>query len=561
METVKISDFLYQGESIFGVSNSFYLSLYNFFKTHSASADYSLEGAAPFTEAEILSLSAHHVFTQNHAATLEREIYHKQFIILEEAQVRDKDALGRIMNNVISNARTPGLVFIEKDYNKVSLQEFTEDINCVKASLIGCAIINERVTNEKSLLTNEDVLRSLKEAVDYHTGNHYTLVDITEEFVPFASIISVNDYCKYIGALAEKVCSQYQGKTDVILYAEGLTYDVEKIYCVLAAYCLVQYSIKFYITSGSQLLFNYYVGMVRNKSSMFLNDWLCNLANFPAFSVSCNQNQCYLWVTDFYAMLESSTVRDYEISLTLYKAKVNIHDWSLLEDFKKEPINIPLRMLNIRRFRDYNDLDDSDTSVAIAAYKKMNKLFKAATCSLRDCSVLESTETLTLEDMLLFEQGSELFVAYVSKVNGAIPFFVYPLTKRDKPFRAELPINKLESLQDPRVYFDSEKYIEKILAANHNYQNNYWVNDRNTIRGLLLQGFAGNRENFDVNCGFSFNEVGVWSHATLASRTTYKSAFQKLFSSKAVDKWESIYGKQHPMISNRYFIASDDWRY
>ena len=34
METVKISDFLYQGESIFGVSNSFYLSLYNFFKTH-----------------------------------------------------------------------------------------------------------------------------------------------------------------------------------------------------------------------------------------------------------------------------------------------------------------------------------------------------------------------------------------------------------------------------------------------------------------------------------------------------------------------------------------------
>ena len=180
METVKISDFLYRGESVFGVSNSFYLSLYNFFKTHSASADYSLEGVAPFTEAEMVSLSAHHVFTQNHAATLEREIYHKQFIILEEAQVRDKDALGRIMNNVISNARTPGLVFIEKDYNKVSLQEFTEDINCVKASLIGCAIINERVTNEKSLLTNEDVLRSLKEAVDYHTGNHYTLVDITE---------------------------------------------------------------------------------------------------------------------------------------------------------------------------------------------------------------------------------------------------------------------------------------------------------------------------------------------------------------------------------------------
>ena len=475
--------------------------------------------------------------------------------------MRDREALGRIMNNVISNARTPGLVFIEKDYNKVSLQEFNEDLSYVKTSLIGCAIINERVTNERSLLTNEDVLHSLTEAVDYHTGNHYTLVDITEEFVPFMSIISVNDYCKYIGALAEKLCTEYKGKTDVILYADGLTYDVEKIYCVLAAYCLVQYSIKFYITSGSQLLFNHYVSMVRNKSSMFLNDWLANLANFPSFSVSCNQNQCYLWVTDFYAMLESSTKRDYEISLTLYKARVNIHDWSLLEDFKKEPINIPLRILNVRRFRDYNDLDDSNVETAIAAYEKMNKLFKAATSSLRDCAVLEQTETLTLEDMLLFEQGGELFIAYVSKVNGSIPFFVYPLTKRDKPFRAELPINKLESLQDPRMYFDSERYIGKILAANHNYQNNYWVNDKNTIRGLLLQGFAGNRENFDRNCGFSFNEVGIWSHATLASRTTYKSVFQKLFSSKAVDKWESIYGKQHPMVSNRYFITSDDWRY
>ena len=271
---------------------------------------------------------------------------------------------------------------------------------------------------------------------------------------------------------------------------------------------------------------------------MFLNDWLANLANFPSFSVSCNQNQCYLWVTDFYAMLESSTKRDYEISLTLYKARVNIHDWSLLEDFKKEPINIPLRILNVRRFRDYNDLDDSNVETAIAAYEKMNKLFKAATSSLRDCAVLEQTETLTLEDMLLFEQGGELFIAYVSKVNGSIPFFVYPLTKRDKPFRAELPINKLESLQDSRMYFDSERYIGKILAANRNYQNNYWVNDKNTIRGLLLQGFAGNRENFDRNCGFSFNEVGIWSHATLASRTTYKSVFQKLFSSKAVDKWE-----------------------
>lgn len=561
METVKISDFLYQDESVFGVSNPFYLSLYNFFKVHPSGEDYSLEGAVPFTEAEILSLSAHHVFIQDHAATLEHEIYHKQFIILEENQVRDREALGRIMNNVISNARTPGLVFIEKDYNKVSLQEFNEDLSYVKTSLIGCAIINERVTNERSLLTNEDVLHSLTEAVDYHTGNHYTLVDITEEFVPFVSIISVNDYCKYIGALAEKLCIEYKGKTDVILYADGLTYDVEKIYCVLAAYCLVQYSIKFYITSGSQLLFNHYVSMVRNKSSMFLNDWLANLANFPSFSVSCNQNQCYLWVTDFYAMLESSTKRDYEISLTLYKARVNIHDWSLLEDFKKEPINIPLRILNVRRFRDYNDLDDSNVETAIAAYEKMNKLFKAATSSLRDCAVLEQTETLTLEDMLLFEQGGELFIAYVSKVNGSIPFFVYPLTKRDKPFRAELPINKLESLQDPRMYFDSERYIGKILAANRNYQNNYWVNDKNTIRGLLLQGFAGNRENFDRNCGFSFNEVGIWSHATLASRTTYKSVFQKLFSSKAVDKWESIYGKQHPMVSNRYFITSDDWRY
>ena len=561
METVKISDFLYQDESVFGVSNPFYLSLYNFFKVHPSGEDYSLEGAVPFTEAEILSLSTHHVFIQDHAATLEHEIYHKQFIILEENQVRDREALGRIMNNVISNARTPGLVFIEKDYNKVSLQEFNEDLSYVKTSLIGCAIINERVTNERSLLTNEDVLHSLTEAVDYHTGNHYTLVDITEEFVPFMSIISVNDYCKYIGALAEKLCTEYKGKTDVILYADGLTYDVEKIYCVLAAYCLVQYSIKFYITSGSQLLFNHYVSMVRNKSSMFLNDWLANLANFPSFSVSCNQNQCYLWVTDFYAMLESSTKRDYEISLTLYKARVNIHDWSLLEDFKKEPINIPLRILNVRRFRDYNDLDDSNVETAIAAYEKMNKLFKAATSSLRDCAVLEQTETLTLEDMLLFEQGGELFIAYVSKVNGSIPFFVYPLTKRDKPFRAELPINKLESLQDPRMYFDSERYIGKILAANHNYQNNYWVNDKNTIRGLLLQGFAGNRENFDRNCGFSFNEVGIWSHATLASRTTYKSVFQKLFSSKAVDKWESIYGKQHPMVSNRYFITSDDWRY
>ena len=561
METVKISDFLYQDGSVFGVSNPFYLSLYNFFKVHPSGEDYSLEGAVPFTEAEILSLSAHHVFIQDHAATLEHEIYHKQFIILEENQVRDREALGRIMSNVISNARTPGLVFIEKDYNKVSLQEFNEDLSYVKTSLIGCAIINERVTNERSLLTNEDVLHSLTEAVDYHTGNHYTLVDITEEFVPFMSIISVNDYCKYIGALAEKLCTEYKGKTDVILYADGLTYDVEKIYCALAAYCLVQYSIKFYITSGSQLLFNHYVSMVRNKSSMFLNDWLANLANFPSFSVSCNQNQCYLWVTDFYAMLESSTKRDYEISLTLYKARVNIHDWSLLEDFKKEPINIPLRILNVRRFRDYNDLDDSNVETAIAAYEKMNKLFKAATSSLRDCAVLEQTETLTLEDMLLFEQGGELFIAYVSKVNGSIPFFVYPLTKRDKPFRAELPINKLESLQDPRMYFDSERYIGKILAANRNYQNNYWVNDKNTIRGLLLQGFAGNRENFDRNCGFSFNEVGIWSHATLASRTTYKSVFQKLFSSKAVDKWESIYGKQHPMVSNRYFITSDDWRY
>lgn len=310
METVKISDFLYQDESVFGVSNPFYLSLYNFFKVHPSGEDYSLEGAVPFTEAEILSLSAHHVFIQDHAATLEHEIYHKQFIILEENQVRDREALGRIMNNVISNARTPGLVFIEKDYNKVSLQEFNEDLSYVKTSLIGCAIINERVTNERSLLTNEDVLHSLTEAEDYHTGNHYILVDITEEFVPFVSIISVNDYCKYIGALAEKLCTEYKGKTDVILYADGLTYDVEKIYCVLAAYCLVQYSIKFYITSGSQLLFNHYVSMVRNKSSMFLNDWLANLANFPSFSVSCNQNQCYLWVTDFYAMLESSTKRD-----------------------------------------------------------------------------------------------------------------------------------------------------------------------------------------------------------------------------------------------------------
>ncbi len=563
---IKAEDILLDNvQAMFGVSDKKFLQLYYFFKKYSRKDTYIVENvSAPLEDSTIKLFREYGIYFDNYAHLNNDFVVEKQFIIIPPEYLADKGLLSEYLTNYCIDDTVPGICIIEQSYKNIEKTKLEADFALIKEFLPGCTIINNRYEKSK-ILDSATAFEKLKNSINPVTGNKFTLIEITDLFEDFNKVSNVNQYLKCSTDIINKILGMHYNN-DFIYYVDTTKINkaVLDAYYAIAAYLLLDSDVKCYIPLKDFEYFVHIINSARSQRYMFLDDYLYSLANYPDFSVSCRLNQCYLWVKDSEKMNRANLRKKYNINLTMFKARVDIETFELLEDFPKISNVVPLSSLtSIKRFRDFSDIGSTDTVAAKEAYLKLNRLFFNITNNLMESRILGNEEFITINNVLLFEQGGSHYVAYVADINGIIPFVVFPLIQGYDPFSVDFDIKNLERLYDVKAFYDMDNWSNQIKKKLNRKQVKVQHYDKDTLKGILFMGYREYNEKIAIDSPLTFAQIGLWAHQTGEFRSYRKNAFATLFNKKALlqENLFSIFGFKHPQISNEFTIKDEYWRY
>lgn len=556
---IKLKDILQDSSAVFGVTDENVCILYHFFKKHSSSDVYYIDDSEELISPELQALLGAYGIIINNTTNL--DAIERQFIIIPYEVLSDKNSLQNYLLLYRDTRLQPGYCVIEHDYSDESINN--EDFQMVRLLLPDCFIMNSTLKEANNLLTAEKARQNISNSINPITHNKYELVEISDLFKGIGLIDNVNIYVQKVLCIVDTIVGRNYD-SDTILYTTELSNNDIHVYLAVAAYMLIQYNIKFQINPINHAEFLDIMRSAKRKEYLFIDDYLRGIQNFSDFSILPTEDCCYLYVKD-YNKLSNIAIKDkYSPLITMFRAPIAIDSWSLLQDFSKQSLVVHLNKIHgIKRLKELCDICSSDFDIAMGSFEKLNTLVCKAMESLIKQKIIINHDSLTLDNMLIYEQGGTFYLAYVVNISGNLPFFVYPLSPGYKPFTTDVTIADLDRLLDSRIFFDAETYCAKLRAVDKRYGSAAFNYDSDTIRGIILKGFKANKFMFSKDNPLTIAEIGVWSFHTSSSRTVYKDSFSTIFSNKALleNKYYTFFGFMHPSRSNTIYVKNDFWRY
>ena len=550
--------------SVYGITTKRFLMLYHFFKTHSRDANYVVLNYPEDIDKDLIEFFESYgiyfdkTFNEDLSFTLER-----QLLIIPASSLSDEITFSNFVRETNIVGLDISVCLIEKDYDNCPSEEVEHDIKLVNKVLPKCLILNEGTLNTyNGLLDSAKAFEKLKAYVNPLTKQRYHFKDVTE-IINHLEFADINTYLQCATNAIEEIRRQHTSVNDMFYVDSSLSMYHKQAYYAIAAYLLLNDDIKFHIPLIDFANFTAILDKAKSQNYMFLNDYLHTLADFPSFSISCKSNQCYFWVKNTKALQDKAFAKKYNINLTLFRAQVDTTNWKLIEDFETQSLVVPLKtLIGIKRFRDYCDLGSTDKEAALKSYNKLNSLFMSMSQSLHKKKILPFNETLTINNVLLYEQSGIMYIAYVADINGIIPFVVWPLKQGYTPFTVELSIKELSILHDVKLFYDSNVLCHSVKLQSNLSRESKQYYDKETLKGIIFNGYTNYKVKIDPNSPLTFAEIGVWSLQTGAFRQYLKGSFLDILNKKALIDSEalSIFGFKHPSVSVEFIINNEYWR-
>lgn len=559
-EIIDKSEIFKENQPVFGITDEVFLCLYYFFKTHSNTNTYIVNSfSLEYDENTVNSLRRYGIRFKDTEYDISELETRMQFLIIPSEALNDKVTLTEYVEKNSINTMVPGYCLIESNFNdSVELRTVAQIITSIRPFTIINTDTAEKVSNYH---TSSELFEKFKSSTNFETGNKFNLIDITDLFTKFNNTMDINSYIDVCVDIIDKLLHNKISSDDVFFVNyQQISIRGKYAYLSIAAYLLLSHDIKCYVFQNEFSYFKNIVGKARSYSYMFLGDYLNNLQKFPDFSISQKINLSYLWMKDYNTLQDSSMSRDYQITLTMYRAKIDLNNWILLSDFS-ETVQVPLRRINIKSFYDLCDIGSTDFNAANSDFLKLNSLFNKIEISLIDKRYLPFKEFLSINNVIVFEQAGVNYIAYVSDIRGKLPFIVSPIAKGYTPFSTSVDIKSLANLLDISLFFDAMKFCDfykkidsRLKITKHKY-------DLNSLRGIILLGYPATQNTINKN-SLTLNEVGVWAYQTGDFRNSLYNSFISMFDKREMVLGEmlSIYGVKHPQLSTSLLIKDKLWR-
>lgn len=563
---ITVEEFTQNSNVVFGITDKLVCQLYHFFKnkaeavmitdTHFADFTYKLVGDySVFTEEQKAILASYGIMTDY---TTDGFVRQNLFIIIPKEYMYGIEKLTKFWERYKRDELAPGYCVLEEDFS--DNEKYNDRFSFINSVIPNCTIINAHPTSAHTLLTANKAIENLLNLQCYGTKTGFEIIDISHLFkgIINASNGSIERYVTSSLQVIEQIKSAGY-KPNQILYAPNLEPADKNVYLHIAAYLQLMSSINFQIDPGDRDVF---LGIVRDAIDnryLFCEDFLNHLKNFPDFSISLVNNRCYLYVKNYDKVLQAQSL--YEPIITMHSAP--IQDFKLLQDFSKTRTVLPLsKRQGIKHVRDLCDIGSNNYETAMASLKMLDTFTRQCMRSLIKQKIIANGKKVSVNNMLIYEQGGSYYVGYIVNIDMKLPFFVYPMREGYQPFEVELSLEQLQKLLNPCLFFDAGRYIDFIKSKDKRLGRCTYNYD-STLRGIILHGYGNSTSKFSPNCELTIAEIGMWSRQTSDSRSDRFDIFASIFNRRALLQTEDFYsyfGLLHPSDSTTLHIHDVYWR-
>lgn len=340
--------------------------------------------------------------------------------------------------------------------------------------------------------------------------NRYVQEDITQLFLDVRNSKGVSDNVLLFRKLCNEVLRRNKGNT--IFFIDFSNPNIaanrylEDCFLWVAVYCSIKWGVKFWMPEGAHLKYTKAIKDVFSREHLLLEDYIENIIKFPFFTVSTRFAVPFLSILN----LKELATPNYDVKLRVISIPIDVENFALLKTSVEGPTTLYLKDINIVPIRKLAKLDS--INIKDSYFEKFSAMFKKF-CKVCVSEVTDLSLTkLNFRNILCYRYNDKVYIAYVSDIEGKLPFNILSLCKDGSPYRKDININDLGVLNDICAVNDINGYVSKIVNHNKGYSNtNRYHFVKSNLEGIAERFNYVNAEvRVDEKSKLSIVDSGVW---------------------------------------------------
>ena len=536
----------------FGLADAVFWQLYRFYKGHTQRAIYFVDAndAGHFEDFDMSAVNRYYEygirFKSSSGVLSTKRSY--LLIVPESAMVSEQTLVGHIkkQKSVLGDVFFKACV-IEKDYSSIEEFQVTQD-----RLLLAKVLPDTFICNFNEIVSApEDYVRSERNpSCDY--------IDVAELFSKFNcfgvdfknNLLSIQ---KIVDSILE-LCNETKG--NVVFFLSKGDDSTLKTFTGIAAFLTVTQHLHFEIPNSYLQLFLFNLRNFHSRKFNYISDFLKDLVQPLEIAATFQERRAYLCSLNFKRLAEKERTLDYQIFLNVVGAPFDLRKLKVTGSCANHTYSLNrIEVLDIQKL--FGLAEDNLDNLF-----RLNTLVETFETSVLRFLNHSSEVLLNSSNLLLYRFCGQEYLGFVSFVGGRLPYIFYPVSNGYTSFEVELSIEEYQNLYDVAIFNESDAIIQSFVKNKRILGEKVHYCRCHHFRGALFSFLPTQPVKLDLTCGFSLEELGIWSTQTASLRDDKEIQVMHLLEQDVLrqKKIATFYGGPHPFVSVDFNIENNLWR-
>lgn len=311
--------------------------------------------------------------------------------------------------------------------------------------------------------------------------------------------------------------------------------------------CLMRYNKRVYFDNTIDYLVSSDPTYAYSWYSMYADDYLALLSDLPDVSV-------YVATEPLLLFPKRNIVPGSNVKLQVFECDVDLNTLELGNDCSTQSYSVD--QLNIVSTAKLFNLDSKDINVAKKGMERLQDVLNKLAIKCKSAMDM-SLVLLNISNVLFHKIDDTIYVSYIAYLSANTEFEAYLIREKSKPFPITLDTTKI-TLRDVRMYNDWKRILTPYLRAGLIRKEHMFFYPTRYLNGLCARGIKP-QGLLSADCGLTFEEVGMYSEATLPMRQT-QVILDYLKRDFVAENIATPFGGVHPMVKMNVRIDKEAWR-
>lgn len=386
----------------------------------------------------------------------------------------------------------------------------------------------------------------------HNDPDRFSVLPILREYV--VDSVTVMENVKNLAAIAKRICS-IGDKNTVFCLAGSATAQESFTFIQLAA-LLVVYGRKVDVAQHQMVNFMESYRMMFSSTYLYADEYLRKLSNPLGIAVSIRNGLAFVCVRDADIIQKHGIP---QLGIQVYGVQFNCASRQILSK-QVEAVQCAYSDISVKPLYDVFDLGNAEYEVAIKEASRLDTVIAELEELLSESNASLGSVTLNYTNTLIYEYNGAVYIGFLANTDAEYHYKVLPLGHGYSSFDIAFSVQQYDLLMDVRVLVDGDQLNGQLRGFIGNQPVCFPV--PRGAKGCMLRAIVVKPSRLSEDCGFTFEELGIWSAQTSQCRAGTQNVLLQHFSRKGLrnKKFLTIWGGNHPSITTELMIDYSVWR-